>query len=162
MKVRLYIKRAIPTTILIAFKQKHSSMKIKFPLLILLILLFTNCIPDERKMMKTEVLLAKKYHAESFQLNFLTVKTKTYKRTKDHKKLLSVSIKNTTDIQKIFEDDTYSSERANSIANYIIDSLRFERLPFEPSELKIEFISEVGFSFLKNEAKKTYTYQFVK
>ncbi len=137
-------------------------MKIKFTFLILLSIICISCIPEERKMMKTELLLAEKYHAESFQLNFLTIKKKTYKRTKEHKKLLSVSIKNTTDIQKIFKDDNYSTERANAIANYIVDSLRFERLPFEPSELEIEFISEVGFSLLKNEAKKTYTFELIK
>ncbi|WP_292244701.1 hypothetical protein [Mesonia sp.] len=129
----------------------------------LLILLFlTGCVSTEREMMPIEKSLAKKYKAESFQLNFLTVSKKSFGNTKEKRKLLSVSIKNPKDIEKIFLDNSYSEKYSTTIANYIVDSLGFERLPFQPQELQIDFFYESGFSLLSNESKKSYSFQLFK
>ncbi|WP_121666438.1 hypothetical protein [Mesonia aquimarina] len=133
-------------------------MKYKFHLLISFFIILASCGTDEREMIKTEKVLAEKYNAESFKLNFVTVNKTAYGQTTEDRKLLSIALKNTNDIEKIFKNNTYSNARAQSIATYIIDSLRFESLPFQPRILEINFISEVGFSLLKDEAKKTYTF----
>ncbi|WP_125411785.1 hypothetical protein [Leeuwenhoekiella sp. MAR_2009_132] len=118
-----------------------------------------GCNSDEAKMTATEQFLADKYNAETISFDFKTVETKTNGELTEDRKFISVEIKNPTDIEKIMSDNEYSNKRGLTIAKFVMDSLQFDEIPFQPKELQIDFINESGFFLLNSENKKTINYE---
>ena len=69
-----------------------------------------------------------------------------------------VFMKYIEDIEKIISDNEYSNKRGLAIAKFVIDSLQFHEIPFQPKELEIDFINKRGFFILNSENKKTINY----
>ena len=133
-------------------------MKLKIYLIILISCLCLGCNSDETKMTETEQFLADKYSAETITVDFKTVQTKTNGELTEDRKFISVEIKNPMDIEKIMSDNEYSNKRGLAIAKFVMDSLQFDEIPFQPKELQIDFINKSGFFLLNSENKKTINY----
>jgi len=133
-------------------------MKIKKTLTILICFLVFGCSSEKPKMTDSEQYLANKFNAERISLDFITVKTEMNGKLTEDRKFISITLTNTDDMEKIMTDDNYSNERGMRIATFVIDSLQFNEMPFQPKELEIDFISESGFFLLSNEKNKTINY----
>ena len=133
-------------------------MKLKIYLIILISCLCFACSLDEAEMTETEQFLAEKYNAEIISVDFKTLQTKTNGELTEDRKFISVEIKNPTDIEKIMSDNEYSNKRGLTIAKFVMDSLQFDEMPFQPKELQIDFINKRGFFLLNSENKKTINY----
>jgi hypothetical protein len=73
-----------------------------------------------------------------------------------------VVVKNPVDIDEIFESQDYADEKAAVIGKFVLDSVSFDTIPFQPEEIVIEFIQENKIAFLSSYKTMETSYKLNK
>lgn len=117
---------------------------------------FTNS--SETPMDQVEKDLAQKYQAESLYLRFQSVENTNKGKLIDEKKLFKISVTNPDDFGKILSSEQYADQKGKLIAQYVLDSINFESIPFQPEELVVEFVKNDRFILFSANQSIVKTY----
>jgi len=131
------------------------------PLFIIVVLLafgiwFTKS--SETPMDEVEKSLAQKYHAESLSLRFHSVEKTTNGELLDGRKFIKISVTNPDDFSEIMSGGEYADQKGQLIAQYVLDSIEFESIPFQPEELVVEFVEKSGVVLFSSKQSVVKTY----
>lgn len=134
-------------------------MKVKSLIILFIGILLISCSGNEREMTEIEQYMARKYKAEYLIIDLKYENTTTNGKVTKDRKFLSMRVKNTSDIQKIIDDNNYSNELGTSIKKFVIDSLNFDGAYFQPEEIQIEFIKENSYFLFNSKNRKTVNFK---
>ena len=110
-------------------------------------------------MNEAEKYLADKLGAEWTSIGLTQTETKSNGQVTENRSYIDIVIKDSEDIDQIIEDTEYAEKRAKNVAQFVLDSLEFGEMSFEPKEIQVEFIQDNGFLFFKNEKKQSISYK---
>ncbi|WP_107037537.1 hypothetical protein [Brumimicrobium mesophilum] len=130
-------------------------MNVKIIILFLIGLVTFGCNSIEREMTEVEQYLANKYDAERLSIDFTTLQSQTNGEMMEDRKFINIEIINPIDIEKIMSDIEYSNNLGVAITSFVLDSVQFDTIPFQPKEIQVDFINESGFLIFNSENRKT-------
>ena len=131
---------------------------LKSPLFLLVGLFMSACSSEQTEMNDGEKYLAEKFGAEWTSIGLSQTESKTNGKVTENRKFIDIVIKNSSDIDQIMEEQDYAEKRIKNVAQFVLDSVQFGEMTFEPEEIQVEFIKDNGFLFFNNETKQSMSY----
>lgn len=122
-------------------------------------LLICSCSSETVEMNEGEQYLATELRAEWTSISLSQTESKTNGQVTENRTYIDLVIKDSEDIDKIFEDSKYSEKRTKEIAQLVLDKLEFGEISFKPEEIQVEFIKDSGFLIFKSEKKRSTSYK---
>ena len=135
-------------------------MKYLKPLLYLLTIILTAaCSSENAEMNGAEKYLAEKVQAEWASIGLAQTESRTNGRLTESRKFINIIIKNSSDIDQIMDDQDYAEQKIKNVAQFVLDSLQFGEMSFEPKEIQVEFIKDTGILIFQNETKQSMSFR---
>ncbi|PXX30641.1 hypothetical protein [Arenibacter sp. ARW7G5Y1] len=125
-------------------------------------LLICSCSSEIVEMNEGEKYLANKIGAEWTSIGLTQSESKTNGQVTENRTYIDIVIKQSEDIDKIFEDTKYAEKRTKNVAQFVLDSLQFGEMSFKPEEIQVEYVKESGFLIFKSEKKQSMSYKLNK
>lgn len=122
-------------------------------------LLICSCSSETMEMNEGEQYLATELGAEWTSISLTQTESKTNGQVTENRTYIDIVVKDSEDIDKIFEDSKYSEKRTKEIAQLVLDKLEFGEMSFKPEEIQVEFIKDSGFLIFKSEKKQSTSYK---
>ncbi len=109
-------------------------------------------------MTETEKYFAEKYNAELVHVDFKQTETKTNGEITEKRQYILVEIINSMDYDKLVNDEKLFQAQCQEIGTFVLDSVEFDHIPFQPTELEINYMEKKGSWIFESYNTKTMTF----
>ncbi|WP_299438229.1 hypothetical protein [uncultured Aquimarina sp.] len=116
------------------------------------------CSSGENEMTETEKYFAEKYNAELVHVDFKQTETKTNGEITEKRQYILVEIINSMDYDKLVNDEKLFQAQCQEIGTFVLDSVEFDHIPFQPTELEINYMEKKGSWIFESYNTKTMTF----
>ena len=124
--------------------------------------LIYSCSSKTVEMNEGEQYLANELGAEWTSIGLTQTESKTNGQVTENRAYIDIVVKDSKDIDKIFEDSKYAEKKTKDVAQLVLDSLEFGEMSLRPEEIQVEFIKDSGFLIFKSEKKQSMSYKLNK